>query len=80
MSDSLFFNRQKIRDMLLKSTDSSWVKLQLAVPSKMDSTERLEWCLLALDAKGSSNFLDSTMKQLTDEERKLLSRYRNVGF
>ena len=75
MSDSLFFNRQKIRDMLLKSTDSSWIKLQTAIPLKMDATERLEWCLLALDAKGSEGFLDSAMKLLTDEERKLLSQY-----
>ena len=78
MSDSLFFNRQKIRDMLLKSTDSSWAKLQVAVPLKMDATERLEWCLLALDAKGSSDFLAREMPGLREEEKSLLSQYRRT--
>jgi len=76
LRDSLFFNRQKVRDMLLKATDSSWTELLDAVPSEMDSAEGLEWCLLALDAKGSSEFLESTLPTLTQEEYRLLSQYR----
>lgn len=75
LRDSLFFNRQKVRDMLLKSTDSLWITLRAALPPQMDSTERLEWCLLALDAKGGSVYLDAALPQLTDEERTLFRRY-----
>lgn len=76
LRDSLFFNRQKVRDMLLKSTDSSWAGLSMALPSQMDSAERLEWCFLALDAKGGKVYLDTAMPQLTEEERALFRQYR----
>jgi hypothetical protein len=80
LRDSLFFNRQKIRDMLLKSTDSSWARLHEAIPPPMDSVELLEWRLLALDAKGSSGFLDSTLRKLPDQDQRLLNRYRKSRF
>ena len=78
LCDSMFFNRQKVRDMLLKSTDSSWMRLKEAVPAKMEIAERLEWCLLALDAKGGGEFLDSALPQLNEEEGRLLNRYRKT--
>ncbi len=76
LRDSLFFNRQKVRDMLLKSTDSSWIKLSVAVPPQMDSAERLEWCLLAIDSKGGGGFLDSNLSRLGPGSQGLLKRYR----
>ncbi len=51
LNDSLFFNRQKVRDLLLKAVDSSSSRLEAAMPAKMDSGEALEWRLLKLDAK-----------------------------
>lgn len=76
LRDSLFFNRQKVRDMLLKSTDSSWVRLRPALPASLDSADRVEACLLALDAKGGEGFLDSNLSRLGSESRELLQRYR----
>jgi hypothetical protein len=73
LADAHFFNRQKIRDMLLKATDSSWAELRKAMP-KQDALSRLpllrkEWRLLALDAKGGREFLDREEIAMTAEER-----------
>ncbi len=76
LRDSLFFNRQKVRDMLLKSTDSSWMRLKETVPSKMENAERLEWCLLALDAKGGSIYLDSNVSTLSIDQKNYLNFLR----
>jgi len=75
LSDSLFFNRRTVRDMLLKATDSSWALLKMAFPSGPPDSLRSEWRLLAQDAKGGREFLKSEEGKMTKEERK----YFGVG-
>jgi hypothetical protein len=63
------FNRRKVRDMLLKATDSSWAVLQAALPAKRSPAARREWRLLAQDAKGGQVFLEAESAGMTEAER-----------
>ena len=69
LEDPYFFNRRKVRDMLLKATDSSWVKLQGFMPKHSDKSTRREWWLLAQEAKGGRVFLEAEKAVMTQEER-----------
>ena len=71
LRDSLFFNRQKVRDLLLKATDSSWARLSVLVPFPMPDADRLEWCLLALNTKDGGAFLNGALSKLNERERRL---------
>jgi hypothetical protein len=57
LRDSLFCNRQKARDLLLRSADSSWSRLRTMAPRKNDAPDLMEWILMARDAKGGKGFL-----------------------
>jgi hypothetical protein len=81
LDDEDAFNRRKVRDLLLRATDSSWPKLRAAMPVDSDKNpgrfrdpERSllvqEWRLLALDAKGGREFLEAEEPGMTAEERK----------
>jgi hypothetical protein len=70
LADGQRFNRRKARDMLLKATDSSWVKLRALMPQNPDAALRREWWLLALDAQGGGTFLEAERNRMTGEERR----------
>jgi hypothetical protein len=76
LRDSLFCNRRKVRDLLLRSTDSSWVRLRPAMPGKAEAEEMREWILLALEAKGSGGFLARELPLLPPAERRFLELSR----
>ncbi len=76
LHDGYFFNRQKVRDLLLKATDSSWAALAPAVPDSLDDAQRREWCLLALDAKGGEAFWRRELPRLPVDERPLPGQFR----
>ena len=75
LSDSLYVNRRKVRDMMLKATDSSWNTLKTAMPAfpktptKSANNLRHEWRLLAHEAKGGKVFLEAERKEMSKEER-----------
>ncbi len=70
LSDEDYSNRRKVRDILLKATDSSWTKLRAAMPEDPDPELRREWRLLALEAKGGREFLKEETKRMTGEEKR----------
>jgi hypothetical protein len=78
LSDENAFNRRKVRDLLLKATDSSWAALRWGIPKKPWQTgdpelRRLlihEWRLLALDAKGGREFLKKETASMTVDEKR----------
>jgi hypothetical protein len=78
LADADYFNRRKVRDLLLKATDSSWATLGRAMskdPEKpgdpnLSPVPRNEWRLLALDAKGGQDFLRSEASVMTKAEKR----------
>jgi hypothetical protein len=72
MDDPHFFNRRKVRDMLLKATDSSWVRLDSIRMKHPGEASRKEWWLLAQDARANSGgieFLEAEKSAMTNTER-----------
>jgi hypothetical protein len=77
LADEDAYNRRKVRDLLLKATDSSWTLLRSAMPKNpeqgFDANVRPmmmhEWRLLALDAKGGREFLEAEARKMSAEER-----------
>ncbi len=66
------FNRHKVREMLLRATDSNWVLLAAAMPKRLDDRSRREWRMLALDSKagtGGRKFLEAEKPEMTWEDR-----------
>jgi hypothetical protein len=75
LADTDSFNRRKVRDILLKATDSSWTALRVALPRNRDPSLRREWRLLALDARkesGGRDFLRAEANRMTQEEKSFL--------
>jgi hypothetical protein len=73
LSNADHFNRQKVREMVLRASDSSWVALSGAMPNNPGRIVRREWLLLALDSKpgtGGQEYLQSKRPSMTREERK----------
>ncbi|HEX2612895.1 MAG TPA: hypothetical protein VHO02_04815, partial [Fibrobacteria bacterium] len=78
LEDENAFNRRKVRDLLLRATDSSWTKLRTAIPKKTEQPggrsvpplPRHEWLLLALDAKGGREFLNAESGKMSAEEKR----------
>jgi HEAT repeat protein len=79
LRDPHFYNRRKARDLLLLATDSSWNRLRAAMPPQAADGELLEWCLLALDAKGSAAFLRRHATRLPPEQRLWLERPSGIA-
>ena len=81
LNDSLYFNRRKVRDLILKAADTSWSAIDRALGvellnsstvtklSKSENELRLEWLLLAQDAKDGRAFLEARKGRMTDAER-----------
>jgi hypothetical protein len=77
LENAHYFNRQKVRDMLLKATDSSWAALSAAIPKDPHHALRREWWRLALDARGGGEFLESERAAMTAEEICFLGMWAN---
>ena len=69
LNDPYFFNRRKVRDMLLKAADSSWAELQVVLKKHGARIPRKEWWLLAQDAKDGDVFLKAEKGKMTNAER-----------
>jgi hypothetical protein len=76
LEDFHVFNRRKVRDMLLKATDSSWAVLRSGMPAAPADAARREWRLLAGDAKGGKEFLEGEKAAMTREEREFFNLAR----
>jgi hypothetical protein len=70
LADPYFFNRRKVRDLLLKAADSSWARLDSIRARQTRVTAREEWWLLAQDARDGRAFLEAERGKMTGEERK----------
>jgi hypothetical protein len=70
LADSHYFNRRKVRDMMLKATDSSWAELSRAMPKRPDAGTRREWRFLAEAAKGGRAYLEAEKRAMTTDERR----------
>jgi hypothetical protein len=69
LADEHIYNRQKVRDMMLKASDSSWISLRSFMPQSPDAPLRREWWLLAYDAHGGHAFLNAERGKMSEEER-----------
>jgi hypothetical protein len=69
LANEQHYNRQKVRDMMLKASDSSWTELRSFMPRSLDASLRREWWLLALDAQGGHAFLKGERRKMTEEEK-----------
>jgi hypothetical protein len=72
LADEHLYNRRKVRDMMLKASDSSWAVLRPLMPAQPSAPLRREWRLLARDAKDGRSFLDAERGRMTEEERVFL--------
>jgi hypothetical protein len=69
LADEQIYNRQKVRDMMLKASDSSWTVLRGMMPRSLEASLRREWWLLAFEAKGGHAFLKRERRKMTEEEK-----------
>jgi len=70
LADEHLYNRQKVRDMMLKASDSSWTTLKPFMLMVLDPRVRREWWLLAREAKDGGTFLKSERAKMTVEDRR----------
>lgn len=74
LADDQVYNRRKVRDLMLKLSDSSWTFLARARPQTMSAQIRREWWLLAAETKtgsGAVEFLKTESKKMNPEDLRL---------